>query len=603
MNFFQRGEGGSARRRTTARTPFARSQVEKGSMMKLWAEMLRLSWRRVPGLTVLAILSLAVRVAGIATSAFALRAAVDRTSVAAAVVAAVAYAMVLAAQEISDSLTVSIADRVGRLDVHPRIHRDLAFIEGLDELENPAFLDRIALVRKAGNRLAGGAWNGLRSAAGVLNLLIVLLLLGSISPWLLFLLAFAAVPIWCDSRGTRGIQQADLETAADYRLQQHLFEIGTTAGPGKELRVSGAGRSVVELQSGAWRSAMRRRQRAYASAGAWSFLGWTIFVAGFVGGILVAAFQTASVGDLVLLVTVAVTLRASIQNTVESTSAAAGSRQYVEPFLWLRDQAARQSTGGEAPPARLAEGIALENVGYTYPGTDRPALSDISVTLPAGSVVAIVGEYGSGKTTLVKLLEKFHRPDSGRITVDSRPLSELDGVRWRARSTAAFQDFGRFHTTVRENVGLGDLPHLDDTARVLDALDGSFPADLDALLGRQLGGIDLSEGQWQRLALARASMRRDPLLMVLDEPTASLDAPTEQAIFERYMTRARHLATETGAVTVIVSHRFSTVTGADLILVLDRGRLTEQGTHDELLDLGGTYAELYRIQATAYRMA
>jgi ABC-type multidrug transport system fused ATPase/permease subunit len=571
-------------------------------MIRLWAEMLRLSWRRVPGLTTLAIVSLVVRVAGIATSAFALRAAVDRTSVPAAAVAAVAYALLLVAQEITDSLTVSIADRVGRLDVHPRIHRDLASIESLDDLERPEFLDRIALVRKAGGRLAGGAWNGLRTVAGFLNLLIVLLLLGSISPWLLFLLAFAAVPIWCDSRGTRAIQRADLLTASDYRLQQHLFELGTTAGPGKELRVSGAGRSVVELQSGAWRAAMRLRLRAYASAGAWSFAGWTVFVAGFVGGVLVAAFRTASAGDLVLLVTVAVTLRSSIQNTVESTSAAAGSRQYVEPYLWLRVDARAEKDAREEPPARLVEGIELDGVTYTYPGTDHPALENIRVTLPAGSVVAIVGEYGSGKTTLVKLLEKFYQPDSGRITVDSVALSAVDTPRWRARSTAAFQDFGRFHTTVRENVGLGDLPHLDDTSRVLGALDGTFPADLDALLGRPLGGIDLSEGQWQRLALARASMRRDPLLMILDEPTASLDAPSEQAIFERYMTRARELADRTGAVTVIVSHRFSTVTGADLILVLDRGRLTERGTHEELMRVGGTYAELYQIQATAYRL-
>jgi ABC-type multidrug transport system fused ATPase/permease subunit len=151
-------------------------------------------------------------------------------------------------------------------------------------------------------------------------------------------------------------------------------------------------------------------------------------------------------------------------------------------------------------------------------------------------------------------------------------------------------------------VGLGDLSALDDTARVLAALDGDPPAALDTLLGRELGGIDLSEGQWQRLALARASMRQDPLLMILDEPTASLDAPSEQAIFERHMTRARDLATRTGAVTVIVSHRFSTVTGADLILVLDQGRLTEQGTHPELMAVGGTYADLYQIQADAYQL-
>jgi ATP-binding cassette subfamily B protein len=571
--------------------------------------MLGLSWRRVPGLTTLAMLSLVLRVAGTAASAIALRSAVDHAAVLPAVAAAVAYALLITVQEITDSLTVSIADRVGRLDVHPRIHRDLAGLDGLDHVERTEFLDRIALVRKAGGRLAAGAWNGLKTLAGVLNLVIVLLLLGSISPWLLFLLVFAAVPIWCDNRGATTIQRADLATASEYRLQQHLFALGTGAGPGKELRVSGAGRSVVELQSGAWRAAMRGRLRAYVSAGAWSLAGWTVFVAGFVGGLLLAASR-GTAGDIVLSVTVAVTLRASIQSTVESTAAAAGSRQYVAPYLWLRDYASRaraEEAGGAAPPASLAEGIVLDHLTYSYPGTGREALSDVSVTLPAGSVVAIVGEYGSGKTTLVKLLEKFYRPDSGRITVDSVPLSDMDTSRWRARTTAAFQDFGRFHSTVRVNVGLGDLPALDDSSRVASALDeadlGSrLPDGLDTLLGRHLGGTDLSEGQWQRLALARASMRQDPLLMILDEPTASLDAPSEQAIFQRSMARARRLAATTGAVTVIVSHRFSTVTGADLILVLDQGRLTEQGSHAELMRLGGTYAELYQIQATAYQL-
>jgi ABC-type multidrug transport system fused ATPase/permease subunit len=590
----------------------------------LWVEMIGLSWRRVPGLTAIAIISLVVRVAGIAASAFALRAAVDDatrgivgTAVLAATAAAIAYALLIVVQEITDSLTVSIADRIGRLDVHPRIHRDLAGLEGLEHLERTEFLDRITLVRKAGGRLAAGAWNALKTLAGVLNLVIVLLLLGSISPWLLFLLIFAAVPIWCDNRGNTAIQRADLASAEQYRLQQHLFELGTGAGPGKELRVSGAGQSLVELQSGAWSAAMQGRLRAYVRSGAWSLAGWTVFVAAFIGGILLAVHQAAqgrgTPGDLVLLVTVAVTLRASIQTTVETTAATAGSRQYVAPYLWLRDYAEKarsEQGGGVEPPATLAEGIVLDHVTYTYPGTGGRAIDDVSVTLPAGSVVAIVGEYGSGKTTLVKLLEKFYRPDAGRITVDSVPLGDLDTERWRARSTAAFQDFGRFHTTVRENVGLGDLPALGDEDRVRAALHEAdatdlvdrLPEGLDTLLGRQLGGTDLSEGQWQRTALARASMRRDPLLMILDEPTASLDAPSEQAIFERYMARARHLAGHTGAVTVIVSHRFSTVTGADLILVLDQGRLTEMGTHAELMGAGGTYAELYQIQATAYQV-
>jgi ATP-binding cassette subfamily B protein len=221
-------------------------------MIKLWSEMIRLSWHRVPGLTTLAVLSLVARIGSIAVSAYALRAAVDHRSVPAAVVAAVAYASLIALQEVTDSLTLTIADRVGRLEVHPRIYRDLAGLERLDQLESPEFLDRVALVGKAGSRLASGAWNALRSVAGVLNLMIVLVLLGSINSWLLFLLAFAAVPIWCDSRGTVAIQRADLAASSDYRLQQHLFELGTTAGPGKELRSSR--RAVQHHLRGWWRA-------------------------------------------------------------------------------------------------------------------------------------------------------------------------------------------------------------------------------------------------------------------------------------------------------------------------------------------------------------
>jgi ATP-binding cassette subfamily B protein len=192
--------------------------------------------------------------------------------------------------------------------------------------------------------------------------------------------------------------------------------------------------------------------------------------------------------------------------------------------------------------------------------------------------------------------------------VDDTDLAELDTDDWRARSSGAFQDFGRFHTRFAEAVGLGDLPYVQDRSRIetavreadAEALVARLPKGLDSQLGREFDGVDLSEGQWQKTALARASMRTDPLLFVLDEPTASLDAPSEDAIFRRYMRRARHLSDRTGAITVIVSHRFSTVTGADLILVLADSRLVEHGNHAELLALGGRYADLYSIQATAY---
>jgi ATP-binding cassette subfamily B protein len=231
------------------------------------------------------------------------------------------------------------------------------------------------------------------------------------------------------------------------------------------------------------------------------------------------------------------------------------------------------------------------------------------MTLPAGSVVALVGENGAGKTTLVKLLAKMYEPTAGAIFVDETPLARIAAEEWRARLAGAFQDFFRFELRARHTVGLGDVPRLDDESAVVAAIDragaGDVVARLSSGLDTQLGptwpgGVDVSFGQWQKLALARGFMRDDPLLLVLDEPTAALDAETEHALFERYAAAARQ-GDQSGRITVLVSHRFSTVRMADLIVVLDGARLVEMGTHDELMAKRGRYAELYGIQAAAYR--
>jgi ATP-binding cassette subfamily B protein len=248
-------------------------------------------------------------------------------------------------------------------------------------------------------------------------------------------------------------------------------------------------------------------------------------------------------------------------------------------------------------------------VSFAYPGTDRFVLGDVDLRLPAGSTVAIVGENGAGKTTLVKLLCRLYEPTNGRILVDGIPLAEIDVDAWRSRVSAAFQDFARFELVARRAVGVGDLPHLDDEAGVRAALAGAGATDLltglpgggDTQLGaRWDGGIDLSTGQWQKLALGRALMRPTPLVLFFDEPTASLDATTEHALFQRYAAESRRRARD-GTVTVLVSHRFSTVRSADLILVVgDRG-VSEWGSHDELMERAGVYAELYSLQARSYR--
>jgi ATP-binding cassette subfamily B protein len=286
----------------------------------------------------------------------------------------------------------------------------------------------------------------------------------------------------------------------------------------------------------------------------------------------------------------------------------------LDQYRWLRDYAAgRAAAGGTGTPApdRLREGIVIDGLGFRYPGTDEQVLRDVTVRLRAGTVVALVGEHGAGKTTLVKLLCGLYRPTEGRITVDGVPLTDLAAPTWRQRTSAAFQDFGRFEFAARETIGVGDLPRVDDDPSVHRALDRAGAADVvaglpDGLatqLGRSFaGGTDLSTGQWQKLALGRAFMRDEPLLLVLDEPTASLDVAAEQALFERYAERARHLGAALGAITLLVSHRFATVRMADEILVVADGTIAQRGTHADLMRAGGLYADLYRLQADAYQV-
>jgi ATP-binding cassette subfamily B protein len=232
-------------------------------------------------------------------------------------------------------------------------------------------------------------------------------------------------------------------------------------------------------------------------------------------------------------------------------------------------------------------------------------LDDVSLELSPGAVVALVGENGAGKSTLVKLLCRLYQPNSGRILVDDVPLARIDPKDWRARLAGAFQDFFRFELKARHSVGVGDLPRLEDTPAVAGAVERAGASDVAAQLAAgletQLGpswpdGVDLSFGQWQKLALARGFMRERPLLLVLDEPTAALDAETEHALFERYARAARG-----EQITLLVSHRFSTVRMADLIVVLDGARVAEVGSHEALMAKRGQYAELYEIQASAYR--
>lgn len=486
-----------------------------------------------------------------------------------------------------------------------------ASVATVEHHERPEYLDRIAVLRNgifALDHLFGSMFTMI---GWIIRLAFVAIVLATIHPVLALLVVFAA-PLLVVATWRPQVERATEErVAAHARLANHLIAVTTSTPPAKEVRITGHRAELAQRRRAEWERWYQPVAAARTATALFTAAAWLVFATAFVAAIVwVAAGLEAGPTKVVLAVVAGGQLARYVSAAVGELGFLRGIwLDSAQRLAWLEAFAARSNDGADLePPGRLVDGIAFEDVSFAYPGTDRFVLEHVDLRLPAGTVIAVVGENGAGKTTLVKLLARMYAPTSGRITVDGVDLARISADAWRARLSGAFQDFSRFEFAARTTVGVGDLPRHDDAAAVTAAVEragaGSVVDELRHGLDTQLGpswdeGVDVSYGQWQKLALARGYMRPEPLLLVLDEPTAALDAETEHALFKHYASTARRAAAH-GGITVLVSHRFSTVRMADLIVVLDGSRVAEFGTHDELMAASGVYADLYTIQAASY---
>lgn len=502
-----------------------------------------------------------------------------------------------------DRVTIALESHVASLQ---------ASVTTIAHQERPEYLDRLSVLRNQIFVLDHMYMSLFSTCGWILRLAVTVGLLMSVHP-ALALLAVFALPTVLSSTWRPAVERAAYERGApSERLARHLLTTVTTAPPGKEVRVLGIGEQLAADRREAWEQWYGMVAGARWGSAVWHTLAWAVFGAAYVGAVVfVAEGINAPAQDVLLVLAAGSRLSAYIGATVGEIGFLRGiwmdgSRR----LAWLEDYAASVVAHADlAAPDRLTQGLELHDVSFTYPGSDRLVLDHVNLTLPAGAVVAVVGENGAGKTTLVKLLSKFYEPTEGTVLVDGVDLSRISPTEWRARLSGAYQDFFRFEFHAHQTVGIGDLPRAAEHAAVTTAVARAgaedvverLPSGLDTQLGPTWPeGVEVSFGQWQKLALARGFMRDEPLLLILDEPTAALDAETEHALFERYAAGAR-ADDGTGRITVLVSHRFSTVRMADLIVVLDGAHVVEVGSHDELMARGGQYAELYGIQAASYR--
>jgi ATP-binding cassette subfamily B protein len=426
-------------------------------------------------------------------------------------------------------------------------------------------------------------------------------------------LGFLAFWLWAARALRAGQGEVWADTAREMRRTSYLRDLAFQQPAAKEVRIFGLAHWLVDEFSAAWFRVMRevwRRRRAnrVRRAGLLTLVialhAWAFFV-------VAEAARTGELDAARLVVVVPAILGVARfaemdVNTFSITLGAVALPAVAALERRLAEEPAYQASGSLPAAGLPARAIRFEDVHFTYPHAPSPVCSGFDLLIEAGRSLAVVGANGAGKTTMVKLLARLYEPTAGRITVDDVDMRDIDPVQWQQRIAAVFQDFVHYDLTAADNVGFGAPAMADDRAALERAASRAgateiverLPFGWDTVLSRQYeGGVDLSGGQWQRLALARAlfAVEAGASVLVLDEPTANLDVRAEVELFDRFLEVTR------GLTTVLISHRFSTVRRADRIVVVDGGRVVEQGSHDELVAAGGRYARAFALQAGRYR--
>ena len=476
--------------------------------------------------------------------------------------------------------------------------------------EDPVFYDKLERARRQTTgrvTLLASLLNIAQDAVSLISLSAGLILF---SPWLLLLLALAVIPSFLGETHFTALAYSVLYKWTPQRRElDYLRMLGASAGSAKEVKIFGLGDYLADrYRSVSDRVFSENKSLAIRRATVGSLLN-LVSTGGYYGAYAVILLRTVS-GELTLG-TLTFLTGAFARSRMFIEKILSGFTDVSEQALFLRDlfdffemePRIRSLPNALPAPRPIRLGFEFQNVTFRYAGAERDVLTGINFTLSPGEKIALIGANGAGKTTLVKLLARLYEPSGGRILLDGHDLREYSVEELRRETGVIFQDYMRYDLLVRENIGFGKIEQIDSDNLISQAalksqaaeMIGRLPAKFNQVIGRRFeGGVDLSGGEWQKIALARAYMR-DAQLLILDEPTATLDARAEYEVFLRFAELTR------GRMSVLISHRFSTVRMADRILVLAGGAITEQGTHSELVNKGGLYAELFELQAAGYR--